>query len=185
MAGVSLKTFATAFRTHWFAAMSGGVSVPFTALSVFLDNKWAQLIFAVLAFTAVWIAAYRIWKPERERVDSLEERLRPKVKLKDLIHRHEAINLYSQRNYERGGGGPFNLRAGENKMVRLCSRVDGQQRELDFCYETSEPHWAFSLRDTHECIVIVGIYGAPSPTIERLKMNVGEDGKMMISRMSQ
>lgn len=80
MSGTNVRAFASAFRTHWFAAMSGGFSVPFTALSVIVDNKWTQFIFAFLAFSAVWVAAYRIWKPERERVLDLEERARPRLK---------------------------------------------------------------------------------------------------------
>jgi hypothetical protein len=61
-------SFTLAFRKHWFAAMSGGASIPFTALAVFVDNKWAQLVFACCALTCAWFAAYRVWKPERQRV---------------------------------------------------------------------------------------------------------------------
>ena len=88
--------FAQAFRKHLFAAMSGGFSVPFTALAVFVDNKYAQLIFGCLAFCAAWFAAYRIWKYEREKVIELEARLGPSRKqiavdelsreLSDAIH---------------------------------------------------------------------------------------------------
>ena len=69
---ISVWSFAQAFRGQWFAAMSGGFSVPFTALAVFLDNKYQQTIFGCLAFGAVWYAAYTIWKIEREKVVALE-----------------------------------------------------------------------------------------------------------------
>src|SRR5882757_5744663 len=68
----SIRSFALAFRGQWFAAMSGGFSVPFTALAVFLDNKYQQIIFGCLAFAAVWYAVYTIWKIEREKVISLQ-----------------------------------------------------------------------------------------------------------------
>jgi hypothetical protein len=71
----SLWAFARAFRKHLFAAMSGGFSVPFTALAVFADNKYAQLIFGCLAFFAAWFAAYRIWKAEHEKVLDLEQKI--------------------------------------------------------------------------------------------------------------
>ena len=57
--------------------MSGGFSVPFTALAVIADNKYAQLIFGCLAFSGAWFAAYRVWKIEREKVIELEGKLVP------------------------------------------------------------------------------------------------------------
>ena len=67
--------FVLAFRRETFGAMSGGVSVPFAALAVFLDNAYAQAIFAAMAFTAVWFAAYRVWKAERERTIVAENQI--------------------------------------------------------------------------------------------------------------
>ena len=75
MSEVGLKEFEMAFRAHWFAAMSGGFSVPCTAAAIFFDNKYAQLIFACLAFFAAWFAFYRIWKAEREKVLDLEQKI--------------------------------------------------------------------------------------------------------------
>ena len=39
-----IKSFAASFRGHWFAAMSGGFSVPFVFLAALTDNKYAQVI---------------------------------------------------------------------------------------------------------------------------------------------
>ena len=80
----SIKDFLLAFRGQWFAAMSGGFSVPFTALAVFLDSKYQQIIFGCLAFAAVWYAAYTIWKIEREKVVSLEGEIGSKEQRKLL-----------------------------------------------------------------------------------------------------
>jgi hypothetical protein len=76
--------FILAFREQWFAAMSGGVSVPFAALAALLDDKWAKIIFGVLAFTAVWFAAYRIWKVEHEKSLAFSELTKPKLKFLKL-----------------------------------------------------------------------------------------------------
>jgi hypothetical protein len=73
-------SFILAFRRQWFAAMSGGVSVPFAIVAVLLENAWAQSISAALAVTAVLFSSYRIWKVEREKVLVLEEHARPKLK---------------------------------------------------------------------------------------------------------
>jgi hypothetical protein len=79
----SFWSFTLSFREHWFAAMSGGASVPFTALAVFLDNALTQSVFGLCALTCVWFAAYRVWKPERDRVCDLEARLTPNIKMND------------------------------------------------------------------------------------------------------
>ncbi len=73
----SLWNFGLAFRELWFAAMSGGASVPFAFLAVILDNKYAQIIFGSMAFVCAWFAAYRVWKGEREKVLELEAKLAP------------------------------------------------------------------------------------------------------------
>jgi hypothetical protein len=79
----TLWNFIRAFREHWFAAISGCASVPFTALAAFLDATWAQLLFAGLALTGAGFAAYRVWKPERQRVCDLEARLTPRIGMDD------------------------------------------------------------------------------------------------------
>jgi hypothetical protein len=66
----TFSEFVHAFRAQWFAAMSGGLSVPFAALAVWADSKYAQAIFAALAFAAVWFAAFHVWKAERKKVDA-------------------------------------------------------------------------------------------------------------------
>jgi hypothetical protein len=68
----SIRGFVAAFRGEWFAAMSGGFSVPFVFLAAFVDNKYGQLILLSLAFSGAWFAAYRLWKAEREKVISYD-----------------------------------------------------------------------------------------------------------------
>jgi hypothetical protein len=85
----SLRSFAQAFREHWFAAMSGGFSVPFTALAVFFDNKYAKGIFAALAFLGAWFAAYSVWRVERQKNVDLQtmtlEIFQPEKVIQELV----------------------------------------------------------------------------------------------------
>ena len=77
----SIWGFVSAFREHWFAAMSGGFSVPFAFAAALADNKYIQIILLALAFSGAWFAAYQIWKAEHEKVLALEEKVRPKLKV--------------------------------------------------------------------------------------------------------
>jgi hypothetical protein len=81
-------SFIRTFRKHWFAAMSGGVSVPFAAAPAFIDNGYAQIVLALLALTAAWFAAYRVWKAERDQVIALQDRLSRKIRL--FLHTDKA-----------------------------------------------------------------------------------------------
>src|SRR5882757_6324855 len=93
----SIRSFALAFRGQWFAAMSGGFSVPFTALAVFLDNKYQQAIFGCLAFAAIWYAAYTIWRIEREKVVGLEEKINGTKRLEPIAERLRVAQELQQR----------------------------------------------------------------------------------------
>jgi len=79
----SVRNFLKAFGQHLGAGMTGGLSLLSTiAMLYFEDNKYAQPVFACLAIAAAGFAAFRIWKPEREKVCELEERLRQKIELR-------------------------------------------------------------------------------------------------------
>lgn len=91
-----VRGFLASFCQHWFAVMSGGLSVPFSFFAVFFDNTNARISFAILAFAAVWLAAYKIWDSERRRVIELEEKLRPKI---EFIALHEVFD--TSNGFER------------------------------------------------------------------------------------
>ncbi len=63
----------------WMARMSGPASVPLTILAIYLEGPWVKAGLIILAFICAWIAAYRVWAAERERVRVLEDRLSPKI----------------------------------------------------------------------------------------------------------
>jgi hypothetical protein len=96
------------FRAHWLAAMSGGFSVPFTALAVVAGDKYQQAIFGALAFAAFWFAAFRVWKVEHDKVLQFEQTVDP-VKTREIeatenhaeeLRRHTA-ELEAQRQSKR------------------------------------------------------------------------------------
>jgi hypothetical protein len=86
--------------------------------------------------------------------------------------------LRTIRNKERGGIGRFNLRPREVKVIFVCSRTSNKQSEIDIAYEDDniEPHWGYSLRDTRNCVLSIGIYGPSQPTIIALMLTVDDDG---------
>jgi hypothetical protein len=104
--GTRFRDFLWEFRHHWFAALSGGFSVPFTIATVFAGDKFAQAIFGALAFSGLVFAAYQVWKPEREKVIrseekviSLEEALRPKIKLTFDPADSRCFHFYENHQY--------------------------------------------------------------------------------------
>lgn len=79
--------FLRAFGGRWFVYMSGAPSVPFTLAALYVENTWAKTLFAVLAVLSAALACYWVWRREREqaislaeRVDQLEERLKPTLR---------------------------------------------------------------------------------------------------------
>jgi len=95
----SIWSFAQALRTYWLAAMSGSFSVPFTAAAVYLDNKYAQGIFALLAFCALWFAAYRVWLVERQTNYDLRGLLRGLFDTEKAIERLVELHAEGKRLY--------------------------------------------------------------------------------------
>ncbi len=81
--------------------------------------------------------------------------------------------LLTRGNHERNGEGRFRLRPHQPKRLLLCRRVDGRQQEIDFSYEgKKESYWAFSTIQCVDVIITLEAYGAPTPTIQRLRLSV-------------
>jgi hypothetical protein len=66
----------------WRTLVSGGFSVPFTAIAVFSDSRYASLIWVVLALTALMFMTYWVLAREASRAGELEERLRPRINVR-------------------------------------------------------------------------------------------------------
>jgi hypothetical protein len=75
-----LTEFSRAFTSNLFSRMSGGASIPFALIGLWLGEAWQGRLFFALAGVCLILAAYFMWRKERERVDELSERVRPKLK---------------------------------------------------------------------------------------------------------
>jgi hypothetical protein len=64
----NFRSFLGAFSGQWFAIVSGGFGVPLTVASVFMPTAPLQAVAAVVGVAGMIVAAYRIWKKERDEV---------------------------------------------------------------------------------------------------------------------
>ena len=71
----TIWTFLRTFREHLFALMSGGLSVPFAAAAAYYDSLPAKVGFTLLAITALTVAAYSVWRTEREALIKAEAKI--------------------------------------------------------------------------------------------------------------
>jgi hypothetical protein len=92
----STVEFIRAFRKHWLAAMSGSFSVPFTAAAFFVDGSYGKLLFALLAVSAMWFAAYTVWHAERQKLIVAERR--EEQAQDELRDKREALALQKEQN---------------------------------------------------------------------------------------
>jgi hypothetical protein len=229
------KAFFGVFRSQWLAAMSGAFSVPFATLAVFADSRFAQLIWVGLAVGSAWFAVYRIWSAEHELVTQLENRVRPKISVTNILEDFRAFNRerifeleiqnvsedelsnclvkltaitlrkrnpdgeqdYSEpyrkhlpiafmtaRNFGRGGGSPFHLRAGENKKIPLFTRMDGDGKDLLMNFEGGIDDFLYRITMISTCDLEITIYGAPSPPTINLHLII-QDGVLKVTREAQ
>ena len=72
---ITIREFGEALWKHWFTAMSGGLSVPLTVASFWVEGYVSKVLFVVTAFLCVWAAAYSAWKGEREARAKAEQQL--------------------------------------------------------------------------------------------------------------
>jgi hypothetical protein len=103
-----LHAFCRAMLRHFFTAMSGPLSVPLAVAALWVENQTAKIILGLTALACVWAAAYWIWKPEREKVITLEkfanERNQQKQQLLDEIAelRTEMVRLRIEMEQDLG-----------------------------------------------------------------------------------
>jgi hypothetical protein len=80
MSKIRVQDFLSAMWHGWWTRMSGPLTVPVTALGLWLSNDIAKTAFILIAFVCFWVTAYWLWKPEREKVEKLNHALRPKLR---------------------------------------------------------------------------------------------------------
>jgi hypothetical protein len=73
----SLRAYINAFWNNWTAKVSGGLSVPFTIITVLVvRNSLQRGIFGLLAVICFLISSYDIWRNERTAKNAIAEELR-------------------------------------------------------------------------------------------------------------
>jgi type II secretory pathway component PulM len=71
-----IKDFTRATVGDWLARMSGPLSVPAAALAYWVPNDTAKILLGLTAFICLWVTAYRVWKPEHDKVVERDQRKR-------------------------------------------------------------------------------------------------------------
>ncbi|SRR6266446_1337048 len=71
----SPQAFLYALVKNWAAAVSGGLSVPFTIASIYSSNPNTKAIFAGLAICGVLTVSYQLWAREREERVEIQDEL--------------------------------------------------------------------------------------------------------------
>ena len=104
-------------RADWLAAMSGAFSVPFAAVSVFADQKYQPLIWAILAFLALTNAAFRLWRTQHLRVQALEVQIAGQDGFRRNIDVGEAIAFFSLGIWGKRFGDAAATRPSVNEAV--------------------------------------------------------------------
>ena len=72
-----LRAFLDAVWSDSVALVSGAGSFVLAFLGAFLDYAWSPRVFGPLGYVCFWIAAYRLWAKQYNKVQELESRLSP------------------------------------------------------------------------------------------------------------
>ena len=91
---------------------------------------------------------------------------------------HPPLALRTTRNFERGGGGPFHLRAGETKKIQIASRSDGTDSALQIFYEDGKPKYMYQIPSMKFCELDIAIYGAKRALEKKILLSVSNDRDM-------
>lgn len=140
--------------------MSGGASVPFAIAAVYYSDSEVLQVF-LCALSCAWFAAYRIWKPERQRVCELEERLAPRIR----VFLDSTCNGIREVKVERGDKSKWvqimvePLTEGpliqcEARLLRVARLSPAPQiivNEPVFCHWSNRPH------DQHQIDIPSGV----------------------------
>jgi hypothetical protein len=84
----NVKTFLHRFFSDWVSGMMGAGAAALTFISVFINSIYGKTVLIVLTIGVFLSTSYRVWLKERKdslkkqkKIDELEQRIRPKIKL--------------------------------------------------------------------------------------------------------
>ena len=122
---------------EWRTQRSSRISSPY------VESAPAKIGFAVLAFTAVWAAAYRLWSNERQRATKLEKLLKPKL---DVSYEEADANCMPILEYQDGHKGRgFRLRVTNISELRINNCIGSVNIEnvaTGLKFESGKLAWA-------------------------------------------
>ena len=96
---------------------------------------------------------------------------------------HLPLALRTARNFDRDGAGPFHLRAGEKKKIRICSRTLGALEPIKFPFEPDAPDHLRTVTLAVRGNIKIELFGPPTSTVEELTFQI-ENGRLMVRRDS-
>jgi hypothetical protein len=127
------KDFTRAMFGDWLARMSGPLSVPAAALALWVSNDAAKILLGLTAFICLWVTAYRVWKPEHDKV--IERDQKKRQLLDDISALREKVGRYriemeadyhARRFDEKGWQQKFNELQDQiaSKIEQLSSKAE-------------------------------------------------------------
>jgi hypothetical protein len=87
--------------------MSGALSVPFAAIAVFSESRWAKLIWFAMAYLALALTCFQLWTRNRK----LADRLAPKI---GLYLNHDPFGQTTGIEFGKGPNGE------DFPFIQLC-----------------------------------------------------------------
>jgi hypothetical protein len=78
---ISVSAYITCLWKNWTGRMTGPISILFTVLALYVDDSWEKLFLFVVALVSGFIAAYAVWKHEREELNKALDQIRLKLQI--------------------------------------------------------------------------------------------------------
>jgi hypothetical protein len=75
----TVRKYLGEFLETWASRVSGGLSVPFAIVALFVPSIWAKVPFLGLAMVCLGVASYQVWRKEWKRAEEAERKLAPKL----------------------------------------------------------------------------------------------------------
>ena len=94
---------------------------------------------------------------------------------------HLPIALRTEANNARDGGGPFRLRAQQQKKILICSRVDGERSDLSILFEPGRPAYLYAMPSVTHCDLTIHVYHGSNPAVVKLHLEVAPNGELKMS----
>jgi len=123
-----IKDFTRALVGNWWTTLSGLFSVPATFLSLWVSNDAAKIVWGLTAFVCLWVTAYRVWKPEHDKVVERDQQKRKL--LDDIAVLRKKVGDYRIAMEADHSAQKFNQQAWEQKYEILEKEIAAKIEQL-------------------------------------------------------